>query len=203
MEFTKIPTNTFETIQMNAGIFVDSFDPATMEIGSILGATSGGATFSDSITYKDFGEDIDNCPKNTMELKKLESHDVKCSGSLVTVTAATAKKLAAAADIDTEDTTHIIPRNDLKQDDFADIWWVGDYSDVNDGANAGYIAIHMMNALSTGGISLKSTDKDKGKFDFEFTSHYSIRNADKVPYEMYVKQGASGDNASNEENTGV
>ena len=203
MKYTQIPATTFQNIQMNAGIFVKTFVPATGVIGDILGATSGGNKFSDVPSYKDYGEDIDNCPKNTKELKKLESREVKSSGTFVTVDAAGAKRMAAAADIDPEDETHIIPRNDLEQSDFEDFWWIGDYSDVNNGDNAGFMAIHMKNVLSTGGFQLQTADKDKGKFAYEFTCHYSMQNPDTVPYEMYIKQGsAEGDTDDTDDTDG-
>lgn len=191
MKYTQIPADTFKQIQLNAGILTDSFNPATNTIGTIIGATTGGANFADSIEFVDFGDDIDNCPKNTMELKVLDSHAAVMSGTFVTVTAALAKRLVAAGDIDEQDATHIIPRNDLSADDFTDLWWVGDYSDVNSGEDAGFIAIHMMNTLSTGGFQIQSGDKAKGQFAFEFTAHYSIQNADTVPFELFVKEGGS------------
>lgn len=194
MKFTQIPSDAFEHIQLNAGILVDSFTPATGTIGNILGATSGGVQFQDNITYKDFGEDIDNCPKNTLELKKLESHDVTLGGTFVTLSASTAKTLVAAADIDQSDETHIIPRNDVLTTDFKTLWWIGDYSDANTGDNAGFVAIKLKNALNTGGFQIQSTDKDKGKFAFTFTGHYSIANQDDVPYEVYIKEGNSSQN---------
>lgn len=192
MQYTKIPESTFQQIQLNAGILVDSFDPDTGEIGNLIGATTGGVSFADAIEYIDFGEDIDNCPKNMMELKKLDSHEVTMSGNFVTMSVSTAKMLASAADIDENDETHIIPRNDLSTTDFAELWWIGDYSDVNDGTNAGFIAIHMLNALNTGGFQIQSADKEKGQFAFEFTGHYSMNAQDTVPYEIYVKQGGEG-----------
>ena len=189
MKYTQIPVNTFKNIQMNAGIVTDAFTPNTGTIGNLLGATSGGINFTDSISYKDFGEDIDNCPKNTKELKKVDSHEVKMSGTFVTVTAAVAKKLAGPADVDDQDETHIVPRDDLIDSDFDDLWFIGDYSDVNTGESAGFLAIHVMNALSTGGFQIQTTDKDKGKFAFEFTGHYSMANQTTVPYELYVREG--------------
>ena len=192
MKYTQIPTDTFQSIQLNAGILVDEFTPATGVIGNLLGATTGGTSFSDSIEYIDFGDDIDNCPKNMKELKKLDSHTVTLSGTFVTMKPATAKLLAGAADIDGSNANHIIPRNDLIAADFDELWWVGDYSDVNTGANAGFIAIKMINALSTGGFAIQSTDKGKGNFAFEFTGHYSMSDQDKVPYEIYIKAGAEG-----------
>lgn len=191
MKFTQIPSTTFQNIQLNAGIFVDDFNPATGVIGRILGATTGGANFSDTVSYKDFGDDIDNCPKNMMELKKLESHEVKCSGTFVTLSAETAKFLVATADVDPLDETHIIPRNDVLITDFKTLWWIGDYSDVNIGDNAGFIAIKMLNVLNTGGFKIQSTDKEKGKFAFDFMGHYSMDAQDTVPYELYIRQGDS------------
>jgi hypothetical protein len=189
MKYTQIPSTAFKNIQLNAGILVDGFTPATGVIGNLLGATSGGVNFTDSVEFKDFGEDIDNCPKNMLELKKLDNHEVKMSGTFVTINATTAKWLAGAADVDDLDATHIIPRNDVLASDFKDIWWIGDYSDENTGDNAGFVAIHMMNALNTGGFQIQSTDKEKGKFAFEFTGHYSMNAQDTVPYEIYIQEG--------------
>lgn len=191
MKYTKIPETAFQNIQMNAGILVSSFTPATGEIEGLMGATTGGVSFTATPTYSDYGEDIDNCPKNTKELKKLDSWEVTMGGTFVTITAETAKKLIASADVDGSDATHIIPRNDVESGDFQDIWWIGDYSDVNDGTNAGFCAVHMINALNTGGFQIQSTDKGKGNFAFEFTGHYSMNAQDTVPFEVYIKQGTS------------
>ena len=60
---------------------------------------------------------------------------------------------------------------------------------MNTGDDAGFVAIHMLNALNTGGFQIQSTDKEKGKFAFEFTGHYSMSAQDTVPYEIYIQQG--------------
>ena len=185
-KYTKIAADTFKKLQLNAGMLCTSFEPTTAEVvdSNILAATSGGVNFTATPSFTDFGEDIDNCPKNTRELKRLDSWEVKLSGTAVTVDTKTAKSLADIA------ATKVTPRNDLKTDDFADLWWVGDYSDVNvDGgssAKAGFIAIHMINALSTGGFQLQTADKEKGTFSFEYTAHYSMAAQDTVPFEVYV-----------------
>ena len=189
MKFTQIPTTAMEEMQLNAGVMLSSFTPSTAEVSDIIGATTGGIKFSATSTYSDFGEGNDNCPKNMMELKRQDSVEVKISGTFVTVTAAAAKKLMAAADIDVSDSTKITPRNDLKKEDFADLWWVGDYSDKNGAKNGGFVDINVMNALNTGGFQLQTGDKSKGQFPFEFTGHYSIDAQDVVPYEVYVKAG--------------
>ncbi len=189
MKFTQIPKDTFKELQMNAGILVDAFTPATGTIGELLGATTGGCSFTATPTYTDLGDDIDNCPKNVKELKKLESWEAKMSGTYLTTTAKSAKSLLGAADVDSEDETHVKPRNTLEESDFGDIWWVGDYSDMNGEKNGGFCAIHLMSALSTGGYQVKSSDKGKGQFAFEYTAHYSLKDQNLVPFEIYVKAG--------------
>jgi hypothetical protein len=192
MKFTQIPANTFKQIVLNAGIVVDSFVPSTKVIGNIIGATSGGVNFTATPTYTDYGDDIDNCPKNMMELKKLDSWEtIRLTGTLLTVTAATAKMLVSAADIDDDDATHIIPRNDVLSGDFTDVWWVGDYSDVNDETNGGFCAVHLMNTLNTSGFQIQSGDKAKGTFPFEYTAHYSMEAQDEVPFEIYIEAGTT------------
>ena len=191
MKYTQIPADTFEKIQLNAGIVATGFNPATGAVSGVLGGTTGGMQFTAQTNYTDFGDDIDNCPKNMKELKKIESIDVSLAGTLVTIDATGAKRLMSSADIDSNDSTHIIPRNEVLAGDFNDIWWIGDYSDVNTGASAGYCAIHIMNALNTGGFQIKSTDKGKGNFAFTFTGHYSMNAQDTVPYEVYIKGGSS------------
>lgn len=193
MKFTQVPTDTFENLVLNAGILVDEFTPATGVIGNILGATTGGIEFSTNPTYTDFGEDIDNVPENTKQLKRLKSFDPAMSGTFLTVDTATVKSLIGAADIGTSDTTKVIPRNQLVDADFDDVWWVGDYSDKNVDAEsthtAGYIAIHLMNALNTAGFKITSSKDNKAQMAFEYHGHYDISNISTPPFEIYVKAG--------------
>ena len=191
MKFTQIPTDTFENLQMNAGILLDEFTPLTGVIGNIIGATTGGINFTATPTYSDYGEDIDNCPKNMKELKKLDSWEATLSGTFASVSASLAKTLIGAADADKSDATHIIPRNDILETDFQDIWWVGDYSNLNGDTNGGFCAVHLINALSTGGFQIQSTDKAKGQFAFSFTGHYSMDDQSRVPFEIFVKAGTA------------
>lgn len=191
MKFTQIPESTFQELQLNAGIILANFTPATgtFDRDDILGATSGGVNFTDVPEYQDFGEDIDNCPKNTKELKRINGREIKMSGTYLTVNTQRAKSLIAAADIDKTDSTKIVPRDTLEETDFTDLWWVGDYSDKNSDDKGGFIAIKLINALSTDGFSLQTSDKSKGQFAFGYTAHYSIEDTSEVPYEMYIKAG--------------
>ena len=190
MKYTKIPETTFQNLQLNAGVLLSAFNPesATVANESIIGATTGGVNFTATPTFSDYGEDIDNCPKNMKELKKLDAWEISLSGTYVTVDANAVKALVGAADVSGN---KITPRNDLKLTDFTDVWWVGDYSDKNGETNGGFVAIHMMNALSTGGFAIQSSDNGKGNFAFTYTAHYSMSAQDTVPFEVYVKAGTA------------
>lgn len=196
-KFTQIPTDTFKKLQLNAGILTTEFAPATGELSAsnIIGATSGGVSFEATPSFTDFGEDIDNCPKNTKELKKLDSWEAKMSGSFVTMDTNVATSVIGTAAVASNDRTKVVPRNYVEAKDFKNIWWVGDYSDINeDGSSAGkagFIAIKLINALSTGGFKIQSGDKAKGTFEFEYTGHYSSENIDTVPFEIYIKAGSA------------
>lgn len=198
MKFTQIPTDTFQKLQLNAGILVDEFTPSTGVIGNLLGATSGGINFASNPTYSDFGEDVDNCPPNMKELKRIDSYDPSMSGTFLTLSAAVVKKLMAAGDIDSTDTTKIIPRAELESADFTDLWWIGDYSDVNkdsgsgsSATTAGFLAIHLINALNTTGFQIQSSKNAKGQMSFEFHGHVSMSAQDIVPFEIYCKAGTA------------
>ena len=190
MKYTKIPETAFQNLQLNAGVLLSNFNPesATVANESIIGATTGGVNFTATPTFSDYGEDIDNCPKNMMELKKLDSWEISMSGTYVTVDGNAVKSLVGAADVSGN---KITPRNDLKLTDFTDVWWVGDYSDQNGETNGGFVAIHMMNAMSTGGFAIQSSDNGKGNFAFTYTAHYSMSAQDTVPFEVYVKAGTA------------
>lgn len=190
MKYTQIAAGAFKKLQLNAGILLTEFDPSTgtLDKSKIVGATGGGVSFEATPTYIDFGEDIDNVPNNTKELKQLDYYEAKLTGTAKTTDTETAKAIVGAADVSGNKVT---PRSTLSQDDYFDVWWVGDYSDVNTGDDAGFIAIKLIDALSTGGFKIQSNDKGKGDFAFEFTAHYSLDDIDIVPFEIYIKGGAS------------
>lgn len=196
MKYTQIPTDAFQKLQINAGILVrgaTGFDPSTGTVttANIMGATSGGVTASCVPTFSDRGEDVDNCPKNMKEFKKLDSWECKLGATFLSVDTTLVRDTLAAADIDTTDTTKIVPRVDLTDADFMDVWFVGDYSDKNSASNGGFIAIHLKNALSTAGFSLKTGDNSKGQFAAEFTGHVASDAQTDVPMEFFIKSGTA------------
>lgn len=181
-KFTAIPQSTFEELQLDAGVILKNFTPATPtapKYEDIVCATTGGINVSCVPTYSDMGEDVDNCPVNMMELKHLDGWDCKIAFTSLGTSTESIRLALGAADIDTTDRSKITPRRDLKQTDFADLWWVGDRAD------GGMVAICLKNALSTGGFTLQTTKNGKGQVSVELTGHVSMSAQDEMPMEFY------------------
>lgn len=178
-KFTVIPMNTFQAMQLDAGVLLWDFDPehpAAPDDEDIICATSGGITISDNPTFSDLGEDVDNCPKDMMELKNLDGRESKVSFSSLATSTESIQLALGAADIDGN---KITPRNNLALTDFKTIWWAGDRAD------GGCVAVKIENALSTGGFSLKTGKNEKGQTSMELTGHRSLANQSKSPFTFY------------------
>lgn len=177
--FTVIPQDTFDGLQLDAGVLLKKFDPAKVAAPAdedIICATTGGINISCVPTYSDLGEDVDNCPVNTKELKHLDGWECKMSFTALGTSPENIKLALGAA---TVSTTKVTPNRDLKQADFSDIWWVGDRAD------GGVVAACLKNALSTGGFTLQTTKNGKGQVSVELTGHVSIEAQDTMPMEFY------------------
>lgn len=181
-KFTVIPQDTFEGLQLDAGVVLKNFDPENVAApadADIVCATTGGINASCVASYSDLGEDVDNCPANMKELKHLDSWECKMSFTSLGTSPEAIKLSLGAADIGTTNTSMIVPRRDLKQTDFTDLWWVGDRAD------GGCVAIQLKNALSTGGFTLQTTKNGKGQVSVELTGHVSIEEQDVMPMVFY------------------
>ena len=199
MEYSTVPANAFKQIGSNAGMLLKDFDVETGEYDpdDIIGVTSGGINFQETMEISDYGEDMDNVPKGTKELMRIDNRTATVSGTFVTVNAELLEMLMAASD---NTNGHIVPRGIIDIDkDFRTLWYVLDYSDVNKSgtgtgaAQAGFIAIEMKNSISTGGFQVQSTDNGKANFAFEFSPHYSLDAGDEVPYSVHIKAGTPAD----------
>lgn len=186
-KFTAIPQDTFQGMQLDAGILLKKFDPETGDFDKakdIICATTGGINVVCQAEYSDLGEDVDNCPNNMMELKHLDGWNCTIGFTSLGTSPASIALSLGAADVD-ETAGKITPRRSLKLTDFTEVWWVGDRAD------GGMVAVHLLNALSTGGFSLQTTKGGKGQNTMELTGHVSIDAQDVVPMEFYSKAAAT------------
>ena len=197
--FTMIPQDTFESLQLEAGVLLQTFDPenpGATTPDDVICPTTGGITVSCVPTYSDMGADVDNAPVNVKELMHLDSWAATMAFTALSTKPEFIKMALGAADIDASNSGKVIPRRDLSQGDFQEVWWAGDRAD------GGWAAVRLMNALSTGGFSLKTTKSGKGQVSVTLTGHVSINAQDVVPMEFYSgdpDDAAGGEDAGGEE----
>ena len=184
--FTKIPESTFQDLQLDAGVLLKTFDPDDVSApadSDIICATTGGITVSCVPEFEDFFADVDNAPNNVKEGKKLTGWTCTLSTTSLGTSPELIRLALGAADVSGDS---VVPRRDLDQDDdFADLWWVGDKAD------GGMVAVQILNALSTGGFVLTTTKNGKGTIGLELTGHVSIEDQDTIPMAFYSTSGSA------------
>lgn len=206
MKYTQVDPNVLKTIQLNAGVLCSHFNMFTGEVTGIIGATSGGVSVSIIPTITDYGEDIDNVKKNTYELKRIDSWEAKISGTFVAASKSAIKTLLGSVTESTETpesgvssptyaaVQKLTPNAEFStvegSSDFKTVWWVGDYSDDNNDTSGKYLAVRLDHALNTAGFTLKTADKAKGQFSFEFLAHYSLTSS-AIPFYVYIVENTS------------
>lgn len=184
--FTVIPESTFADLQLDAGVLLKNFNPASPAVvnGDIITATTGGINAVCKPTYSDMGEDVDNVPNGMMEFQHNDGWECTLSTTALGTSPEMIRMSLGCADIDGTDTTKIVPRTDLKQSDFSSsVWWVGDKAD------GGFVAIELKNVLSTEGFSLQTTKNGKGQTSLTLRGHVSIKAQKVVPMVFYSVAG--------------
>ena len=188
--FNKVSSEVFDNLQLEAGMILSTFSPDSPTEptdSQIICATTGGVNPTCVPTLIDYGEDIDNVPANTKELVQIQAWECKLAFTALDMTADTIRLALGAADktVAQNKATTIIPRMKVDEDDFQDIWWVGEI------AGGGLAAIKLLDAFSTGGFNLQTGKASKGQLAVELTGFVSIDDVDTVPMEFYVGEGVA------------
>lgn len=184
--WSQVTSDSLDLVQVQAGMILTSFNtttPAAPTAESVLCATTGGIQADCVPTYEDFGEDIDNCPNNTKELKRITGWDCTLSFTALDMSGEVFKSALGAAIKTAATTAHpesVEPRAQVAVQDFSDLWFVSERIDDK------IIAIQLKNALSTGGFSYKTQKNGKGQLTVTFTGHVSINAQDVVPMAFYI-----------------
>lgn len=184
--WSQVTSDSLDLVQVQAGMILTSFNtttPAAPTAESVLCATTGGIQADCVPTYEDFGEDIDNCPNNTKEMKRITGWDCTLSFTALDMSSEVFKAALGAAIKTAATTAHpesVEPRAQVAVQDFSDLWFVSERIDDK------IIAIQLKNALSTGGFSYKTQKNGKGQLTVTFTGHVSINAQDVVPMAFYI-----------------
>lgn len=185
-QWSQVTSDSLDLVQVQAGMILTSFNtttPTAPTASSVLCATTGGIQADCVPTYEDFGEDIDNCPNNTKEMKRITGWDCTLSFTALDMSGEMFKAALGAAVKTAETTAHpesVEPRAQVAVQDFSDLWFVSERIDDK------IIAIQLKNALSTSGFSYKTQKNGKGQLTVTFTGHVSIAAQDVVPMAFYI-----------------
>lgn len=192
---TSLRPETFENLQLNAGVFLVNFDAstftdaATLEEGilaaleqgdNILGATIGGGTFNATPSIRTIEADGMRYPVIGSTVNDMWT--VKLNTTLKEVTPANFQRALISCDMDTSkaNVTVLTVRTDIEEKDYIPkLCWVGDTS-------KGFVMIELDNALNLAGASFTFTDKGEGTIPVEFQAHVSeLDQMDKAPFRVY------------------
>lgn len=192
---TSLRPETFENLQLNAGVFLVNFDAstftdaATLENGilealeqgdNILGATIGGGTFNATPSIRTIEADGMRYPVIGSTVNDMWT--VKLNTTLKEVTPANFQRALISCDMDTSkaNVTVLTVRTDIEEKDYIPkLCWVGDTS-------KGFVMIELDNALNLAGASFTFTDKGEGTLPVEFQAHVSeLDQMDKAPFRVY------------------
>lgn len=187
LPYSRLPAEAWRHMGINAGVLLSRFDVASGVVNAedIIGATDGTIAFSAKPGIVDLGAGVANCPRGAMEMLHVKDWEVRLAGAFISADTAATRRLIALADVGAEG---IVPRGRVDvPGDFSDIWYVFDYGASHGAEQPGRYAIHMKNALNTGGFRVQARARDRVRWPFEFTAHVGIGERDDAGFEVFVR----------------
>lgn len=192
---TGLRPETFDNLQLNAGVFLFNFDVsafagaaaledgvlAALEAGTdILGATVGDGTFSATPTIRQMEANGMRYPIIGSTVNDLWT--IKMTGTAKEVTPDNFQKMLISCDKDTskEHVTVLTVRTDIEKTDYIPkLCWVGDTS-------KGFVLIELDNVLNIAGATFTFTDRNEGTLPFEFQAHVAhLSEMANAPFRIY------------------
>lgn len=179
---TRITADAAEKMQINAGILLTEFDienPVEPDDSAIACETTGDYSITCVPTTEDLFSDVNNAVTNTMEGKHITGWDCGLTVTALSVTKETLLMSLGAADIGEDGGVH--PRDNYKLTDFKPFTWIADMID-----DTKLLCVTMDNTVSTGGLSITTTNRGKGRLGLTLKPHASLKDQTKIPMAFYV-----------------
>ena len=192
---TGLRADTFDNLQLNAGIMLKNFEYANITSASALktaitaaitgnkclGATRGGGSFN--VTRERRTPDIDGMRYPFIGSEFVDSADAYLSTTLVEITADNLKLALGSGVATTSGNVTTIKMNTAYTDTdyLTNVCWVGDLADGR------FVLICLKNALNTADLQLTYADKNEGTLTVEFHAHQeAVDDYDEAPFEVLV-----------------
>ena len=190
-----LSTQTPQRIQINAGLFIENFtigssvtDAASFKTAlesavtaktGLLGATRGGGTFVATPEVREL--EADGKRYRTKGLTRIDSWDIRLTGTLIEAYPGNFKRGLISADVTTSGSVDTITlRTAIADSDYIDkLSWV---SLLGDGT---YMVIEVYNVVNLDGLTFTFQDKNEGTIPFNFAAHHEdITEQDEAPVKI-------------------
>lgn len=185
----RITADAAEKMQIGAGLLLNNFDvtnPVSPAEADIICDTTGDYSITCVPETSDLFEDVNNAFVGSMEGKRIDSWT--CSLSIESLTFSDEVLKLALGAAETASDGGVNPRRQYKLADFVQLYWIGDMLDEDK-----LLVVAMDHAVSTGGLSLTTTNKGKGRIALEITPHSSLTDQQKIPMAFYILTKVGGD----------
>ncbi len=187
---TGLTPQTFENLQLNAGVFLKDFDYSGIEDPDaladavisalesregVLGATRGGGTFTCAPSIRNI--EADGKRSEFVGSTVNDGWTVRLSTTLLEATPENFKDALMSADVTvTGNVTKVQPRTAIKREDYiSHLCWIGDTA-------KGLMLIELDNALNIDGASFTFTDRGEGTLPVNFMAHQdNLLNQEEAP----------------------
>lgn len=191
---TPLREETFEKLQLNAGIFIKNFTYTSITNASalktaiasaittgtnILGATRGGGSFT--VTREMRTPEVDGKRYGFKGDTFIDSVEAQLSTTLIEITPENLVNALGSADAVTSGSkTTITLSTALDTTDYlSNLCWIGDLADGS------YVLICLKNAINTADLTLTFSDKGEGTLPVEFHARQaSVNDYDTAPFEI-------------------
>jgi hypothetical protein len=175
-----------KNFQLDAGILVTglrTFDTAGLEAAALLGATSGGGTFTAIPEYRNIFDDIDGARGKYKDGDVIDNWEVKLTATLKEITKENIILALGAAQVRLG-TTHDMIEGKMtvsESDYLSNVVWCGTLK-----GHIEPIFIELKNAINTKGFDMAFTDKGTGSVAVEFEARFDLRDPNVVPFAIHM-----------------
>ncbi len=190
---TGVRPETFERLQLGAGVFLKNFDYSACENATdlaaavlaalaadtgVIGATTGGGSFQCTPEIRQIEADGMRYPIKGSTVN--DRWTVQLTGTMKEITPDNFASALMCADVTAQGAkTTVRVRTDIKLTDYIDnLCWIGDTS-------KGFVLINLTAAMNLTGANFAFADKGEGSLPFQFQAHAAdLASMQHAPFEV-------------------
>lgn len=186
--------STPENIQLDAGVFMKNLDITedmeddalrTLILGAlgkaenVIGATSGGGSFSVTPEFRNIAEDLDGARMKIKGLMAMDNVEVKLTTTIKEITIENLKLAMGAV---TSTATSLKPKFTIEDTDYIkNVVWAGSMASSDK-----LIVIIMENVMNTAGLNFTFEDKGSGGIEVELEPFVDLASMEDIPVEVRI-----------------